>query len=144
VLQTAYTQLHADISSLVLYADKRSDNLTVTKVGSSPASQMMSMADHFKSTFSHKDVKVHFVGAWYVKPVWSFWMPVSSCQDFSDTVSSIGIARGEYMLLQTIEGMKHVCYFCRALALDEQHEVPSRIPLWRNGHATHPVWPNGG
>jgi uncharacterized protein (DUF2235 family) len=55
-------------SAYELYAAKSSDDRMVTKVGlsqSDSASQMTSMADRFKSTFSHKDVKVHFVGAWY-------------------------------------------------------------------------------
>ena len=37
-----------------------------------------------------------------------------------DTVSSIGIARGKHMLPHTVDGMKHVCYFRHALALDER------------------------
>ncbi|KIJ94466.1 hypothetical protein K443DRAFT_12099 [Laccaria amethystina LaAM-08-1] len=59
------------------------------------------MANHFKKTFSNEDVMVHFIGAW-------------------DTVSSIGIARGKAMLPGTVVGMKHVCYFRHALALDER------------------------
>jgi uncharacterized protein (DUF2235 family) len=41
-------------------------------------------------------------------------------RDIRDTVSSIGIARGKYMLPDTVDGMKHVCYFRHALALDER------------------------
>jgi len=37
-----------------------------------------------------------------------------------DTVSSIGIVRGQHMLPGTIDGMTHVCYFRHALALDER------------------------
>lgn len=37
-----------------------------------------------------------------------------------DTVSSIGIVRGKQMLPRTVDGMKHVCYFRQALALDER------------------------
>src|SRR6188768_644951 len=37
-----------------------------------------------------------------------------------DTVSSIGVVRGTHMLPGTIDGMKHVCYFRHALALDER------------------------
>ncbi|KAE9400694.1 WD40 repeat-like protein [Gymnopus androsaceus JB14] len=55
----------------------------------------------FKDTFSRKDVKVHFVGAW-------------------DTVSSIGFVRPAKDLPLTTSGMKHVCYFRHALALDER------------------------
>ena len=40
-------------------------------------------------------------------------------KSFRDTVSSIGIARDK-MLPGTIDGMKHVCFFCHALALDER------------------------
>ncbi|KAJ8496233.1 hypothetical protein ONZ45_g12531 [Pleurotus djamor] len=53
----------------------------------------------FKRTLCHKDVKVHFVGAW-------------------DTVSSIGLLRGK-SLPETVSGMGHVCSFRHALALDE-------------------------
>ncbi|KAE9400707.1 WD40 repeat-like protein [Gymnopus androsaceus JB14] len=55
----------------------------------------------FKTTFSRKDVKVHFVGAW-------------------DTVSSIGFVRPTKDFPLTTSGMKHVCYFRHALALDER------------------------
>ena len=37
-----------------------------------------------------------------------------------DTVSSIGVIRGHKLLPKTIDGMKHVCYFRHALALDER------------------------
>jgi hypothetical protein len=37
-----------------------------------------------------------------------------------ETVSSIGIVRGKKMFPGTVDGMKHVCYFRHALALDEQ------------------------
>ena len=41
-------------------------------------------------------------------------------RDIRDTVSSIGITRGKYMLPKTVDGMTHVCYFRHALALDEK------------------------
>ena len=41
-------------------------------------------------------------------------------KSFRDTVSSIGIACGKKMLPRTIDGMKHVCFFRHALALDER------------------------
>ena len=41
-------------------------------------------------------------------------------KSFRDTVSSIGITRGKKMLPRTIDGMKHVCFFRHALALDER------------------------
>ncbi|PPQ69955.1 hypothetical protein CVT26_013291 [Gymnopilus dilepis] len=84
-----------------LYADPRSDEKTVREVGESGKVVMTSMAERFKRAFSRGDVKVHFVGAW-------------------DTVSSIGITRGKKLLPHTVDGMKHVCYFRHALALDER------------------------
>ncbi|KAK7050987.1 hypothetical protein VNI00_005099 [Paramarasmius palmivorus] len=64
-------------------------------------SQDMDMAARFKKTFSRKDVKVHFVGAW-------------------DTVSAIGLVKSDQNLPLTTLGMKHVCYFRHALALHER------------------------
>jgi len=37
-----------------------------------------------------------------------------------DTVSSIGLFRGTRLLPGTVDGMRHVCYFRQALALDER------------------------
>ncbi|KAK7036463.1 hypothetical protein VNI00_011660 [Paramarasmius palmivorus] len=54
----------------------------------------------FKRTFCRGNVKVHFVGVW-------------------DTVSSVGFARKKELPLTT-DGMKHVCFFRHALALDER------------------------
>ncbi|THU84328.1 hypothetical protein K435DRAFT_613753, partial [Dendrothele bispora CBS 962.96] len=65
----------------------------------------------FKSALSRDDVKVHFVGAW-------------------DTVSSIGVIRGP-SLPETTTGMKHVCYFRHALALDERRV--KFLPEYANG-----------
>ncbi|OCH91828.1 hypothetical protein OBBRIDRAFT_871796 [Obba rivulosa] len=56
-------------------------------------------AKHFKDTFSRR-VQVHFVGVW-------------------DTVSSVGVVRHK-VLPGTADGMKHVCSFRHALALDER------------------------
>ncbi|KJA17515.1 hypothetical protein HYPSUDRAFT_124978, partial [Hypholoma sublateritium FD-334 SS-4] len=81
-----------------LYEDPESDKAIATQVGSK---EKLSSADRFKKAFSRKDVKVHFVGAW-------------------DTVSSIGLARGTTMLPRTVDGMRHVCFFRHALALDER------------------------
>ena len=39
---------------------------------------------------------------------------------FRDTVSSVGIVRGSNLFPGTVSGMKHVCYFRHALALDER------------------------
>ncbi|KAK7060115.1 hypothetical protein VNI00_000879 [Paramarasmius palmivorus] len=57
-------------------------------------------ATSFKRTFCREDVKVHFVGVW-------------------DTVSSVGFAKKKELPLTT-DGMKHVCIFRHALALDER------------------------
>ncbi|KDR68088.1 hypothetical protein GALMADRAFT_146577 [Galerina marginata CBS 339.88] len=88
-----------------LYADSESNKPTATRVGESPVESpqttSLSSARRFKEAFSYPEVKVHFVGAW-------------------DTVSSIGIVRGTHMLPGTVDGMKHVCYFRHALALDER------------------------
>ncbi len=62
---------------------------------------------------------MHFVGAWYVFITENYsGNPIS--HNVRDTVSSIGIARGKYMLPGTVDGMHHVCYFRHALALDER------------------------
>ncbi|KAJ7140600.1 hypothetical protein C8R44DRAFT_846729 [Mycena epipterygia] len=53
---------------------------------------------HFKKTFS-RDVRVHFLGAW-------------------DTVSSVGIFRGQPLPLTT--SADHICHFRHALAIDER------------------------
>jgi len=49
------------LSAYALYVDPNSDEPEATQVGSD---ERMSMAERFKGAFSHKDVKVHFVGAW--------------------------------------------------------------------------------
>lgn len=77
------------------------------------------MADRFKDAFSHKGVKVHFVGVWCVIPSLLIWM-FPGLPDCRDTVSSVGMVRGKGMFPGTIDGMKHVCYFRHALALDER------------------------
>ncbi|KIJ34082.1 hypothetical protein M422DRAFT_233549, partial [Sphaerobolus stellatus SS14] len=66
-----------------------------TKVGTQEE-----LCGRFKQTLSRPRVRVHFVGAW-------------------DTVSSIGVARGP-SLPETATGMRHVCVFRHALALDER------------------------
>ncbi|KAJ8469873.1 hypothetical protein ONZ45_g16744 [Pleurotus djamor] len=58
------------------------------------------LCQSFKKSLCYEDVKVHFVGAW-------------------DTVSLIGVFRGK-SLPETVSGMKHVCHFRHALALDER------------------------
>ena len=50
---------------------------------------------------------------------------------YRDTVSSIGVVRGRKLLPQTTDGMKHVCYFRHALALDERRV--KFLPEYVNG-----------
>ncbi|THV02703.1 WD40 repeat-like protein [Dendrothele bispora CBS 962.96] len=69
------------------------------------------LCKYFKDTLSRPHVKVHFVGAW-------------------DTVSSIGIVKGP-SLPETTTGMKHVCAFRHALALDERRV--KFLPEYANG-----------
>ncbi|KIM34905.1 hypothetical protein M413DRAFT_32925 [Hebeloma cylindrosporum] len=105
-----------------LYSDPKSHLRKAAQVGSSQKQEKtMTMAERFKNAFSYKDVKVHFVGAW-------------------DTVSSIGIAGGKSMLPGTIDGMKHVCYFRHALALDERR-VKFLPEFAYGGSATAPTKP---
>ncbi|EIN07769.1 hypothetical protein PUNSTDRAFT_29058, partial [Punctularia strigosozonata HHB-11173 SS5] len=73
----------------------------------------LELSDRFKRTLCRPNVKVHFVGAW-------------------DTVSSIGVARGP-SLPETTMGMKHVCVFRHALALDEVRV--KFLPEYANGGA---------
>jgi hypothetical protein len=55
-------------SAYELYADPKSDDVTAAPVGS-PTDKKVSMAERFKEAFSHKNVVVHFVGAWYARLV---------------------------------------------------------------------------
>ncbi|KAJ7206048.1 hypothetical protein GGX14DRAFT_367632 [Mycena pura] len=71
------------------------------------------LVTHFKKTLSRPNVKVHFVGTW-------------------DTVSSLG-AFGGPSLPETTSGMKHVCVFRHALALDELRV--KFLPEYANGGA---------
>ncbi|KAF4618296.1 hypothetical protein D9613_011521 [Agrocybe pediades] len=89
-----------------IYADPRS------KFDQDPAEwgKMITQAELFKNTFCHEDVRVHFIGAW-------------------DTVSSIGA--GNEQLPGTVDGMKHVCFFRHALALDERRV--KFLPEYANG-----------
>ncbi len=52
-------------SAYDLYSDSDSEERNATQVGFN-TEPTMSAADRFKNAFSYKDVKVHFVGAWYV------------------------------------------------------------------------------
>ncbi|KAF4618319.1 hypothetical protein D9613_011568 [Agrocybe pediades] len=101
-----------------LYADPLSGHDQINAVGTSDKdNKKLSKADRFKSAFCHKDVKVHFVGAW-------------------DTVSSIGLVRKKKLLPGTIDGMKHVCFFRHALALDERRV--KFLPEYAYGGTTLP------
>ncbi|EJD35469.1 hypothetical protein AURDEDRAFT_43339, partial [Auricularia subglabra TFB-10046 SS5] len=93
-----------------------------TRPAKSPASDLVrderpqrseDTPDRFKQTFSRKNVKVHFIGAW-------------------DTVSSVGIIRDK-TLPGTTDGMTSACYFRHALAL---HEYRVKfLPEYSNGGA---------
>ncbi|OCH94605.1 WD40 repeat-like protein [Obba rivulosa] len=80
---------------------KVSTNGSLSRASDSPGGchTANSATANFKDTFS-REAQVHFVGVW-------------------DTVSSIGIVR-EKVLPGTADGMKHVCTFRHALALDER------------------------
>ncbi|KAL0947653.1 hypothetical protein HGRIS_013740 [Hohenbuehelia grisea] len=69
------------------------------------------LCQRFKETLCRQNVAVHFVGAW-------------------DTVSSIGVVRGR-SLPETNTGMRHVCAFRHALALDERRV--KFLPEYANG-----------
>ncbi|KZV75636.1 WD40 repeat-like protein [Peniophora sp. CONT] len=89
-------------------------------------------AERFKEVFS-RTIKVHFVGAW-------------------DTVPLVGIFRKRKLLPGTTDGMKHVCYFRHALALDERrvkflpeyaygNEGPLQVTTkWQGFNDTKEVW----
>jgi hypothetical protein len=55
-------------SAYEIYCDPHCHLKNVTRVGSSQLQDKnkTSMVERFKKAFSHKDVTVHFVGAWYV------------------------------------------------------------------------------
>ncbi|KAH7881716.1 hypothetical protein F5I97DRAFT_1818595 [Phlebopus sp. FC_14] len=78
------------------------------------------LAETFKRTFSRKDVRVHFLGAW-------------------DTVSSVGFGRGD-MLPSTISSCDHICFFRHALALDERRV--KFLPEYVYGGRAHPFHDN--
>ena len=117
-----YYSLINYFSAYELYADPKSDEVSssLNQVGLPQTKQATTSAERFKQAFSHKDVRVHFVGAWYVIRALPFETLYANDKSFRDTVSSIGIARGTKMLPRTVDGMKHVCFFRHALALDER------------------------
>ena len=68
-------------SAYELYRDPRTDKPTkATQVGSQKA---ISMADRFKNAFSHKGVKVHFVGAWYANQPQLILLVITKAQGYS-------------------------------------------------------------
>lgn len=74
-------------------------------------------AAHFKKTFSVKNVRVHFIGAWLVTIAPHEPRSASLTRFYRDSVSSIGLVRGSELPLTDECG--HVCHFRHALALDE-------------------------
>lgn len=66
----------------------------------------------------------------------AFLRPSKPKKQIRDTVSSIGIARGTHMLPRTVDGMRHVCYFRHALALDERRV--KFLPEYAYGGAAKP------
>ena len=86
-VQISHTLLFDDhfyiiFSAYELYVDPKSDEVSssVTHVGSPQAKQEIptSCAERFKRAFSYKDVRVHFVGAWYVIHILPLCNPVRS------------------------------------------------------------------
>ncbi|CEL61972.1 putative protein YEL023C OS=Saccharomyces cerevisiae (strain ATCC 204508 / S288c) GN=YEL023C PE=4 SV=1 [Rhizoctonia solani AG-1 IB] len=80
----------------------------------------------FKETFSRKEVKIHFLGAW-------------------DTVSSIGLVRGN--LLPLTENCAYIAHFRHALALDErrvkflpEHVLSTDHSAESENHTVKEVW----
>ncbi|KAJ8481649.1 hypothetical protein ONZ45_g15247 [Pleurotus djamor] len=92
-------ELYASVTDATTRDWPHASTSSKTSPGSSNANEH-DLCEQFKQTLCHKDVRVHFVGAW-------------------DTVSSIGILRGQ-SLPETVTGMGHVCAFRHALALDEK------------------------
>ena len=72
-----------------------------------------------------RDSKAHFATRMSRCILWGhgtflYPYPVVRLILYRDTVSLIGVMRGQHMLPGAIDGMKHVCYFRHALALDER------------------------
>lgn len=104
-------------SAYELYADLESGKPSVTQVGQTE-SQDVSMAQRFKNAFSHKVVKVHFVGAWCV--MFCLYARISLLMAGQGHRLIYWHCTWEKMLPGTVDGMTHVCYFRHALALDER------------------------
>ena len=88
------------------------------------------MADRFKNVFSHEDVKVHLVGAWYVMVALPLYLSILVLM--KDTVSSIGFTCGNIHVANNL--WNETCL--QALALDEQWV--KFIPEYAYGGAAKP------
>lgn len=97
-------------SAYELYADLKRHSKTGYDVEKS--------AQFFKNTFCQENVKIHFLGAWCVRPV-TLIRRHSNMYVIRDTVSSVGVVRGKN-LPGTASFNNSVCYFRHALAMDEQ------------------------
>ena len=69
-------------SAFERYADPKNEELTVPKEttafsrkNNKPSPAKMLTAERFKIAYSHRDVRVHFVGAWYVLVTLPFQIP---------------------------------------------------------------------
>ncbi|KIJ60019.1 hypothetical protein HYDPIDRAFT_99483 [Hydnomerulius pinastri MD-312] len=87
--------------------------------------QSFEIAREFKRTFSHKDLRLHFIGVW-------------------DTVSSVGVIRGDPFPSTSASG-SHACHFRHALALDEYRvkflpEYFGEINSAQQGNDVKEVW----
>lgn len=82
-----------------------------------------------KKTLPQKSVKVHFVGVWHLRVIHSR-LRVLTHYAARDTVSLIGVTRRP-SFPEAVNGMKHVCVFRHALALDERRV--KFLPEYVNG-----------
>jgi len=57
-------ELYADPATAELEPEDEDDKYVRIKQSRNTAEERISIAGRFKRTFSHKDVKVHFVGVW--------------------------------------------------------------------------------
>ncbi|KAJ8515468.1 hypothetical protein ONZ45_g7133 [Pleurotus djamor] len=110
-LYSALSKERFDFSGLLQKLRRRFSKCVRSEDEEAEESKAERLCKAFKNALSRPDVKVHFVGAW-------------------DTVSSIGITRGP-SLPETDTGMRHVCHFRHALALDEKRV--KFLPEYANG-----------
>ncbi|KAF4618199.1 hypothetical protein D9613_011530 [Agrocybe pediades] len=113
-----------------LYCDPATDELEPIASQKSRR-ERVTVAERFKRTFSRKEdllsgsgpnARLTFLLLASATDVGvsSTLAPPPDPTEKEDTVSSIGTVRGAKMLPGTIDGMKHVCFFRHALALDER------------------------